>query len=75
METLYLATLLSSLPGIVSFVLFGSPVSMDPGTGGIGLYPWVLLALAVVFAVDIAAYGTCKPRRDEKDEDGLRSGE
>ena len=48
---------------------------MDPETGGIGLYLWVLLASAVVFAVDIAAYGTCKPRRDEKDEDGLRSGE
>ena len=46
-------------------------MSMDPETGGIGLYLWVLLASAVVFAVDIAAYGTCKPRRDEKDEDGF----
>ena len=75
METLYPATLLGSLPGIVSFVLFGSPASMDTETGGIGLYLWVLLASAVVFAVDIAAYGTCKPRRDENDEDSLRSGE
>ncbi len=75
METLYLATLLGSLPGIVSFVLFGSPVSMATQTGTIGLYLWALLILAVVFAVSIAAYRYRRLRRGEKEEDGLHRGE
>ncbi len=75
METLYLATLLGSLPGIVSFVLFGFPVSMATQTGTIGLYLWALLILAVVFAVSIAAYRYLRLRRGEKEEDGLHRGE
>jgi uncharacterized membrane protein YdjX (TVP38/TMEM64 family) len=74
-ETLYLATLLGSLPGIVSFVLFGSPVSIATETGTIGLYLWALLTSAVVFAVSIAAYKYCRLRRGEKEEDGLQRGE
>lgn len=41
-----LATFLGSLPGIASFVLLGSSVSMNMKTGTMGLRPWMLIAAA-----------------------------
>lgn len=69
-----LATFLGSLPGIASFVLLGSSVSMDMETGTMGFDPRALLASAAVFAVSIAASRYLKRRKGEKEEDGSQRG-
>jgi uncharacterized membrane protein YdjX (TVP38/TMEM64 family) len=69
-----LATFLGSLPGIFSFVLLGSSVSMDVSTGTMGLNPWALLAAAAIFAGSIATSRYFKRREGEKEDDGPQTG-
>ena len=68
-----LATFLGSMPGIVSFVLLGSSVSMDMSTGTMGLNPWALLASVAVFAGGIATSRYLKRRGGEKEDDGSQT--
>ncbi len=44
-----LATLLGSLPAILSFVLFGASLEKDFASSGFQLNPWILLASAILF--------------------------
>ena len=48
------AKCLGSLPGIATFVLLGSSVSMNTETGTMGFRPWTLIASAALFAGSIA---------------------
>jgi uncharacterized membrane protein YdjX (TVP38/TMEM64 family) len=68
-----LATLLGSLPGIVSFVLLGSSVSMNMSTGTMGLDPWAILVSVAVFAGSIAASTYFKMRDDKEENDGSQT--
>ena len=68
-----LATFLGSLPGIASFVLLGSSVSMNMETGTMGFRPWTLIASAALFAGSIATSRYFKRREGEKEDDGQQT--
>jgi uncharacterized membrane protein YdjX (TVP38/TMEM64 family) len=59
------ATLLGSLPAVLSLVLFGASLKTNLTTSGFGLNPWILLASAVLFVAGLLLSRYLRRRRIE----------
>jgi uncharacterized membrane protein YdjX (TVP38/TMEM64 family) len=58
-----LATLLGSLPAILSFVLFGASLETDFSGSGFRLNPWILLASVILFVASLLLSRYLKRRK------------
>jgi uncharacterized membrane protein YdjX (TVP38/TMEM64 family) len=58
-----LATLLGSLPAILSLVLFGASLETDFSGRGFRLNPWILLASVILFAFSLLLSRYIKRRK------------
>ena len=58
-----LATLLGSLPPILSLVLFGASLETDFSGNGFRLNPWILLASVILFLASLLLSRSLKRRK------------
>lgn len=63
-----LATVLGSIPGTISFVLFGSSIDISEGLGNAEFNPWAFGAAIAIFLVSIGISRVVKAREAKQQE-------